>query len=86
MAQQVSAAGVAVALGWCVLAGVAAAAWGLPIQALLVTALAVVAGAALTGRWLLRRLGGYTGDTLGAAQQVAEIVCYLGLMAALGHG
>lgn len=28
-------------------------------------------------RWFLQRLGGYTGDTLGATQQLTEIVCYL---------
>jgi adenosylcobinamide-GDP ribazoletransferase len=28
-------------------------------------------------RWLRRRLGGYVGDTLGAVQQVAELVCLL---------
>ncbi|HEY4367013.1 MAG TPA: adenosylcobinamide-GDP ribazoletransferase [Steroidobacteraceae bacterium] len=32
-------------------------------------------------RWFVRRLGGYTGDTLGAAQQLTEAVCYLGLLA-----
>lgn len=32
-------------------------------------------------RWFSRRLGGYTGDTLGAAQQLTEVVCYLGLLA-----
>jgi adenosylcobinamide-GDP ribazoletransferase len=33
------------------------------------------------GRYLLRRLGGYTGDCLGAAQQVAEVFIYLVLAA-----
>ena len=42
------------------------------------------------GRFLQRRLGGYTGDTLGAAQQGSELAFYLGvlgwpgLLAALG--
>lgn len=31
-----------------------------------------------------RRLGGYTGDLLGAAQQLAELACLLGLLAAAG--
>ncbi|HEY5763573.1 MAG TPA: adenosylcobinamide-GDP ribazoletransferase, partial [Rhodocyclaceae bacterium] len=26
-----------------------------------------------------RRLGGYTGDCLGATQQASELACYLGL-------
>lgn len=30
-------------------------------------------------RWFRRRLGGFTGDCLGATQQVAEIACYLGV-------
>ena len=48
----------------------------------------VVWGAA---RWLGQRLGGYTGDTLGALQQVAEIVALLAWLAVaqqfdLAHG
>ena len=31
----------------------------------------------LLGSLFRRQIGGYTGDTLGAAQQVSEIVCYL---------
>jgi adenosylcobinamide-GDP ribazoletransferase len=33
------------------------------------------------GRWYTRRLGGYTGDTLGAAQQFTEVTFYLALLA-----
>ncbi|HJP34085.1 MAG TPA: adenosylcobinamide-GDP ribazoletransferase [Candidatus Latescibacteria bacterium] len=40
---------------------------------------------AVTGAWLTRhchrRLGGYTGDTLGALQQVCELAFYLGVIA-----
>jgi adenosylcobinamide-GDP ribazoletransferase len=36
----------------------------------------------LVARWCVRRIGGYTGDTLGATQQVAEIGCYVGLLSA----
>jgi adenosylcobinamide-GDP ribazoletransferase len=36
----------------------------------------------LTARWLWQRLGGYTGDTLGAAQQLSEVAVYLALAAA----
>jgi adenosylcobinamide-GDP ribazoletransferase len=51
------------------------------------TAAAGVAGVTLPvlwllGRWFERRLGGYTGDTLGAAQQVCEVGCYIVLVAA----
>jgi adenosylcobinamide-GDP ribazoletransferase len=35
----------------------------------------------LFGRYFTRRLGGYTGDCLGAAQQVAEVLIYLVLLA-----
>ncbi len=37
----------------------------------------------VVGRWLRRRLGGYTGDGLGALQQLSEIVVYLTLLALL---
>lgn len=33
------------------------------------------------GRWFMRRLGGFTGDTLGAAQQLTEIAFYLAVLA-----
>ncbi len=36
----------------------------------------------LAGRYFYRRIGGYTGDCLGATQQVAEIAFYLGLLCA----
>lgn len=32
-------------------------------------------------RWFMRRLGGFTGDTLGAAQQLTEITFYLAMLA-----
>lgn len=41
-------------------------------------------GAAWMARILAQRLGGYTGDGLGAAQQLGELGCYLGLLAAVG--
>jgi adenosylcobinamide-GDP ribazoletransferase len=33
-------------------------------------------------RMFRRRIGGYTGDCLGAVQQLSEVVIYLGLLAA----
>ena len=39
----------------------------------------VVIACWLLGRLFVRKLGGYTGDCLGAAQQVSEAVYYLGL-------
>jgi len=38
---------------------------------------------ALFKRWLLARLGGFTGDCLGAAQQLMELIIYLVLLALL---
>jgi adenosylcobinamide-GDP ribazoletransferase len=35
-------------------------------------------------RWFRRRLGGFTGDCLGATQQVCELAFYLGM--AVGWG
>ncbi len=49
-------------------------------------AAAAVLGAAAVTAWaarvFVRRLGGYTGDCLGAAQQGAELACYLGILVA----
>jgi adenosylcobinamide-GDP ribazoletransferase len=46
-------------------------------------------GAAGVAFWLarkfVRRLGGYTGDCLGAVQQVAEVAIYLSVLASLGR-
>ena len=46
---------------------------------------AAVAGA-VCARWLRRRLGGFTGDTLGATQQIAELALLMGVSAALHVG
>jgi adenosylcobinamide-GDP ribazoletransferase len=86
MAQQVSRASLWVALGWCALLGIAAAALGANSQALVTVMLATAAVVVLTARWLMRRLGGYTGDTLGAAQQGSELVILLALLAHTAHG
>jgi adenosylcobinamide-GDP ribazoletransferase len=37
-------------------------------------------------RLMRRRLGGYTGDCLGAVQQVAEVAFLLGMLVALAAG
>ncbi len=50
---------------------------------------ACIAAAALVAFWLARkfqaRLQGYTGDCLGAVQQLAEVAVYLVVVASLGH-
>lgn len=48
------------------------------------TAVAAVAVATGMRRWLRQRLGGYTGDTLGAAEQLAEAAILLAWVAARG--
>ena len=87
LAMQVRGAGVAVAIGWVLL--LAAALWAAGFATGLALAAAAVAALVTTGagaRWLQRRLGGFTGDTLGATQQMVELACLLAWLAALGVG
>ena len=56
----------------------------LPRSGLLASLLAVVGVTLWLARMFYRRLGGYTGDCLGAVQQVAEVTFYLTLLAS-GH-
>jgi len=47
-------------------------------------ALALLTGLGATvflARFFQRRIGGYTGDCLGAVQQLSEVAIYLGLLA-----
>ena len=83
MAQAVSPPGLAVALVLGLLPALALVyfyenGW-LFVLGLLPVALATV----LIGAWFQRRIGGYTGDCLGAAQQLAEVVFYLYAVALL---
>lgn len=55
-------------------------------DAVLAAVLAALLAAIWLGRKLQQRLGGYTGDCLGAVQQVAEAFVYVGVLATLGHG
>lgn len=54
----------------------------LPLRAGAVGLLAAVAVTWYAARLFNRRLGGYTGDCLGAAQQASELAIYLGAVAA----
>jgi adenosylcobinamide-GDP ribazoletransferase len=54
--------------------------------AVLAALLAALLAAFWLGRKLHMRLGGYTGDCLGAVQQLAEALIYVGVLATLGHG
>ena len=58
-------------------------AWLSP-QRLMAAVLALAVVVRVCGRWLQQRLGGYTGDGLGATQQWAELAVYLALAARLG--
>lgn len=92
LAMQVAASGVAVALAWVALIS-AGTWWAAPLEvrsslalALIVAGAAAALAAAWCARWLRRRLGGFTGDTLGATQQIVECTCLLALLAVLTHG
>jgi len=54
--------------------------------AMLAAIVAATAAALWLGRLFVRRLGGYTGDCLGAVQQLAEALIYIAVLATLGHG
>jgi adenosylcobinamide-GDP ribazoletransferase len=70
--------------GWVLIAF--AAAWPfVPADALVAAALAVPVVTVLMRRWLHRRLGGFTGDTLGATQQLVELAMLLAALAALSR-
>jgi adenosylcobinamide-GDP ribazoletransferase len=78
--------GVLVALAWLIVLAVALLGWqpalGWPLAA------SVVAGGLATlccARWLDRRLGGFTGDTLGATQQIVELAVLLAFLALRGR-
>jgi adenosylcobinamide-GDP ribazoletransferase len=79
LAMRISGAGVAVALGWALAAAVALGAAGVlhPVDHLLQAGVATLVVAALMTRWLRRRLGGFTGDGLGATEQLTEIAVLL---------
>lgn len=55
----------------------------LSLQAIATGLVAVALAAAWLARMFVRRIGGYTGDCLGAVQQVSEVAFYLALLAAV---
>ena len=65
-------------LAWVGWAGWPTATW---LRAMGWSSLAALLGTALMAGWLWRRLGGYTGDTLGAAQQLTEVLSLLAWLA-----
>lgn len=82
VANGIDAGGVAV-IGWTLLAVAVALLWVVPVWVVLAGALGLVAGHYAMRRRFERRLGGYTGDCLGAVQQCSEIGFLLGALAAL---
>lgn len=86
MAQQVSRVGVAVACAWPLLAALALGGLQLaPWRAIFAALAAAAVSAALCARWFRRRLAGYTGDTLGGAQQFSELAMLLAWQACVMH-
>ncbi len=84
LADRISARSLAAALAWCLPALVLVGST-LGLAALAAALLASAAGAAWLHRRFARRLGGFTGDCLGASQQVAELGFYLGAAVALAQ-
>jgi adenosylcobinamide-GDP ribazoletransferase len=85
LATQIGGVGVAAALVW--LGMLAAALLWLWPALWTPLALSAVAGLLATlwcARWLRRRLGGFTGDTLGATQQIVELAILLAWLAMRG--
>jgi adenosylcobinamide-GDP ribazoletransferase len=83
LSTQVSISGVIVAMAWvAVIAAVLVGVHALGATAVLVSLAVAALVAVLMARWLRRRLGGFTGDTLGATQQLGELAIYLTLIAA----
>ena len=83
LAQRVSDAGVVVALATVIVVGAVLVACVPSHGLLVVTGLVLlIIGTVWSIRWLRRRLGGCTGDTLGATQQVTELLVLLGWLGA----
>ena len=83
LAQQISALGLSVAALWVLLLAVCLVAWR-PAwwMAVCASVLSAAVGVLWCARWFQQRLGGYTGDTLGASQQITEVLILLSWVAA----
>ncbi len=87
LAQQMTGAEFAIATVTCALPAACLLATNALTPAAVLAALVAATSAALwLGRLFMRRLGGYTGDCLGAVQQLAEALIYIAVLATLGHG
>ncbi|MBV8649072.1 adenosylcobinamide-GDP ribazoletransferase [Paludibacterium sp.] len=86
VAEHMSGADVALAVCAGLLPTLALAAWlGLTGRALAAACAFALVATLWLARLFVRRIGGYTGDCLGAVQQVSEVAVYLGLLAMLNH-
>lgn len=85
LADAIGGAALAVAGLWCVL-GLAGLALWQPTAPWAAALLGAAVGAALVAHRLWRRLQGFTGDGLGATQQLAELGFYLGMALGVGRG
>lgn len=72
-----------VGLLWCALLAGGLGAAGVPGARLLLAAAAALVVALGMRQWLKRRLGGYTGDGLGATEQLAEVAVLLAFTASI---
>jgi adenosylcobinamide-GDP ribazoletransferase len=84
LADQISRGALAAAILWCFVP-LALIFFAQGATFLIASCVGCLVGAAWMGRWFGRRLQGFTGDCLGAAQQVGEIGFYLGAALALGQ-
>jgi len=82
LADQISLGSLLVALGWTA-AGLGLVAWLCPGPWWLWASVVAVLALLFMRRLLKRRLAGFTGDGLGAIQQVTEVFFYLGLALAM---
>jgi len=82
LADQISGGALATAVVWCFVP--LALVWHAQSAIFLIASATLsAAAAAWMARWFARRLQGFTGDCLGATQQVSEIGFYLGAALAL---
>jgi adenosylcobinamide-GDP ribazoletransferase len=82
LADQITLVSLGVAFLWCFMA-LALASYALDATSLIVACSFAVVALLWMGRLFSRRLQGFTGDCLGATQQVCEIAFYLGLALSL---
>jgi adenosylcobinamide-GDP ribazoletransferase len=84
LAQQISIAGLTVAALWVLLLAACLVAWNVAWwMALCASMVMALLGTLWCARWFQKRLGGYTGDTLGASQQITEVLILLSWVTAL---